>query len=145
MNFATMGPCGLLAPHVHPRANEYFIVVDGEVDFGYKLEAGLLNPPAQNPEINGNLKKYQGTFFPQGSVHYQINNSKDCKPASIFASLSSEDAGATPFLLSNVVGNENGTVVPRQIEGNEIGGLRGLLPGNIVKIVDECVARCHIA
>jgi hypothetical protein len=143
MNFATVGPCGLLAPHVHPRANEYFVVVDGEIDFGYTLEIGLLNPPAPNPEIQGKLKKYQGTLFPQGSTHYQVNDSGDCKPANIFAALSSEDPGTTPFLLKSAKGN--GTVAQRQVEASDIGGLRELLPEHIVKIVDECIVRCKIA
>jgi mannose-6-phosphate isomerase-like protein (cupin superfamily) len=38
-----VGPCGVLAPHVHPRANEYFTVVEGEMDFGYITEMGLLD------------------------------------------------------------------------------------------------------
>jgi hypothetical protein len=144
MNVATLGPCGIFVPHVHPRANEYFVVVEGEVDFGYMLEVGLLTAEgAPNPEINGKLTKYTGTLFPQGSIHYQVNNSPDCIPATVVAALSSENAGTTPVLQMPAGGNAS--TVPRQVGGNDFDTVRPLLPAQIVSVVDKCLARCNIA
>lgn len=142
MNVATLGPCGIFVPHVHPRANEYFVVVEGEVDFGYMLEVGLLAQGAPNPEIGGKLTKYTGTLFPQGSIHYQINNSPDCKSTTILAALSSEDAGTTPVLQMPPGGNA--TAVPRQVGGNDFDAIRPLLPQQIVTAVDQCLERCKV-
>ncbi|KAF2259045.1 hypothetical protein CC78DRAFT_621326 [Lojkania enalia] len=140
MNWATLGPCGILLPHVHPRANEFFVVSEGEVEFGYMLEIGLLKTQAPSPEINGKLTKYTGTLFPQGSIHYQINNSPECKPATILATLSSSDPGTTTILQTPPVGN---ATVSMQADRNDIDYVRPLLPPQIVSVLDKCLARCN--
>jgi hypothetical protein len=132
MNYATVGPCGVLLPHVHPRANEYFVVVEGEVDFGYMPEIGLLQKNVPSPNIVGKLKKFMGTFFPQGSIHYQLNNSTDCAPATILATLSSEDPGTTTVFQ---MPSGNAT-------RSDPDDVRPLLPASIVSILDACNARC---
>jgi hypothetical protein len=137
---ATVGPCGFVIPAVHPRANEYFVTVDGEFLFGTTLETGLLSTGA-TPEIDGKLSKYQGTLFPQGSIHYQINNSSDCTPSTFFSAFSSEDFGATVVLNSPPV--SNGTAVTKRIaSGDDLDGLRPVTPAKILSIVDQCLARC---
>ncbi|KAF2640075.1 hypothetical protein P280DRAFT_549891 [Massarina eburnea CBS 473.64] len=139
VNFATIGPCGVLAPHVHPRSNEYLVVVDGEIVVGTQLELGVLGNGAPVPEFRETLGKLQGTLFPQGSIHYQVNNSPDCKKATFMTVFASEDPGATPVLIQGRTVSVNGTV---KIERDDLGGLRGLLPDHIVEIVDQCVERC---
>jgi hypothetical protein len=42
-NLGYVGPCGVLVPHVHPRASEFFTVVAGELLVGTIPERGLLN------------------------------------------------------------------------------------------------------
>jgi hypothetical protein len=54
-------PCGLNIPHLHPRANEFFTVIDGILDTGFVQENGF------NTEIETQLGKYQATVFPMGS------------------------------------------------------------------------------
>jgi len=132
MTRASLGPCGVFLPHVHPRASEYFVAVEGEIEFGTILELGLIltNPPI--PLIEGKLATYEGTVFPQGSIHYQINNSADCKNATAIATLSSEDPGATPFL--QMTSGRNAT---------DPDDVRALLPPQAAKIVDSCLARCY--
>mmetsp|Transcript_15213 Transcript_15213/g.62249 ORF Transcript_15213/g.62249 Transcript_15213/m.62249 type:complete len:122 (+) Transcript_15213:48-413(+) len=49
----------------------------------------------QTRTLINTLKAGQGTIFPQGLPHFQINNS--CKPAQFFAALSDEDPGAVNF------------------------------------------------
>ncbi|KAF2019192.1 hypothetical protein BU24DRAFT_476238 [Aaosphaeria arxii CBS 175.79] len=142
INFATLGPCGLFLPHVHPRANEFFVVVEGEVDFGYMLEIGLLNPPAPNPnpEITGKLTKHKGTVFPQGSVHWQINDSEDCTSTAVYTFLSSDDPGSTAILQSPAGGN--GTMRKRLVDMEEVDDVRPLLPPQLADTVTKCLARC---
>jgi hypothetical protein len=54
------------------------------------LENALVGA-GENPEVAGYLNKFEGTVFPQGSIHYQFNN--NCEKATFVAALSSEDAG----------------------------------------------------
>ena len=47
----------------------------------------------KNPEVAGYLHKFDGTVFPQGSIHYQFNN--NCEDATFVATLNSEDPGTS--------------------------------------------------
>ena len=137
---ASLGPCGIFLPHVHPRANEWFTVIEGEVDFGYMVEIGLLMPLTPGPQINGHLAKYSGTLFPQGSIHYQVNDSPDCKPATILATLSSDDPGTTTVLQTPA--GVNATVGARSVDQNEYAEIKPLLPPYITSVIEKCIARC---
>ncbi|KAH7110875.1 RmlC-like cupin domain-containing protein [Dendryphion nanum] len=140
VSLTTIGPCGILLPHVHPRAHEFFTVIDGTVSFGYTLEIGLLkSPTAPNPEIRGTLKKYAGTLFPHGSVHYQINTSEKCERATVLIALSSDDPGTTTVLQSPKA-LVNGTASMADPFGFE--AVRGLVTPEVAAIVDKCLTRC---
>ncbi|KAL1595050.1 hypothetical protein SLS60_009736 [Paraconiothyrium brasiliense] len=135
--------CGINTPHVHPRATEFLTVVEGEVDFGYILENGLV-AAGQNAEVAGTLSKFQGTVFPQGSIHYQINN--QCKPATFVAALNNEDPG-TSQVAQNFFGLNpdvvNATLgFPKTIDGKNIEQFRKYLPVNIAQSVDICLKKC---
>lgn len=143
VTYATLGPCGVVMPHVHPRASEFFVVVDGEIDFGFLLEVGLLKD-GSSPEIDGKLTQYKGTLFPQGSIHYQINDSPDCKPAGFFTTFPSEDIGATLILQYPAAVNST-TSVPAQVDGTGFDSIRNQVPPNIVNVVDKCLSRCNIS
>ena len=73
-------------PHTHPRATEILYLVDGEMEAGFIEENGARF-------VRNALTGGQGTIFPQGSVHYQINIG--CKPALFVAALNNEDPGTT--------------------------------------------------
>ncbi|KAF7326569.1 Spherulin-1b protein [Mycena venus] len=85
-------PCGLNIPHLHPRANEMFTVIDGILDTGFVQENGF------NTEVQTQLGKYQATVFPMGSIHYQQNPT--CSPAVFVAALNSEDPGRSDIATS---------------------------------------------
>lgn len=146
-SIASLGPCGVFFPHVHPRANELFTVIEGQVSFGYMLEGAVLptDPEALKavPAVGGNLTKFEGTLFPQGSIHYQINDSEKCERATIVATLSSEDAGTTAVLQQ--VGGEGMMRVKgkRQAEIGDIEQYFDLLPPAIVEATKQCLARCR--
>ncbi|CAI6274596.1 unnamed protein product [Periconia digitata] len=146
MTYGVIGPCGVFLPHVHPRANEFFVVTDGQVQFGTELEIGLLGGMIPSPEISGTIKTNMGTLFPQGSIHYQVNTHPECKSTTFYAAQSSENAGSTTVLQDPTRGN--GTTVKslgrRLVGAEDFERVRGLLSSRIVGIVEECLARCDI-
>jgi oxalate decarboxylase/phosphoglucose isomerase-like protein (cupin superfamily) len=143
---AFLGPCGMNTPHIHPRAAEFLTVVDGEIDFGFILENGLVDPSAGSSEVTGHLNKFQGTVFPQGSIHYQVN--PGCAPATFVATLNSEDPG-TSQIAQNFFGL-NGDVVsatlgfPSSFDGKDLESFRKMIPANLALGVEQCLKRCGI-
>jgi hypothetical protein len=142
MTMGILGPCGIFLPHVHPRANEFFVVTEGQVDFGTLLEIGLFADLASNSEIGGTLTKNKGTLFPKGSVHFQVNNNPDCKPATIYTTLTSEDAGSTSVLMDPLPGNAT-VGMRKRVDAGDFESVRAVTPLHIAKIVDECLVHCH--
>ncbi|OAL44959.1 RmlC-like cupin [Pyrenochaeta sp. DS3sAY3a] len=138
-------PCGINTPHVHPRATEFLTLVEGSnLKFGYVLENGLVKA-GQNPEIAGALNKFEGTVFPQGSIHFQFND--NCEKATFVAALNSEDPGTSQVaqnffaLNANVLDATLG--LPNTIDGKNIEEFRKLIPANLAQDVDTCLARCN--
>lgn len=144
MTMGNLGPCGIFLPHIHPRANEFFVVTEGEVDFGTFFELGLFKDLSPAPEVEGKLTKNTGTLFPKGSVHYQVNNNQDCKNATIYAALTNEDAGSTPILMDSVPSNVT-VGMSKRVDAGDFEAVRASTPLHIAKIVDECLARCHLS
>ncbi|KAJ3733250.1 RmlC-like cupin domain-containing protein [Lentinula guzmanii] len=133
-------PCGLNIPHLHPRADEVLITIEGILDTGFVMENGF------NTEIETQLGKYQGTVFPMGSIHYQQNPT--CDPAVFVAALNNEDPGrsdiATSFwmLQSEVINAALG--FPTTIGGENIDAWRSHLPVNLAAGVDSCLQACGL-
>ena len=73
-------------PHTHPRATEILYLVSGEMETGFIEENGARF-------VHNVLTKGQGTLFPQGSIHYQINTG--CDPVLFVAALNNEDPGTS--------------------------------------------------
>ncbi|KAJ7138614.1 RmlC-like cupin domain-containing protein [Mycena filopes] len=134
-------PCGLNIPHLHPRADEFFTVIDGQ------LETGLVQENGFSALIQTELGKYQATVFPAGSIHYQQNPT--CSPAVFVASLNSEDPGrsdiATSFWMipADVVDSALG--FPETIGGSNIDVWRAHLPFNLAAGVDACLQACGLS
>jgi hypothetical protein len=136
-------PCGINSPHVHPRATEFLTLVEGDnLEFGYVLENALVGP-MKNPEIAGALKKFDGTVFPQGSIHYQFNN--NCQDATFVATLNSEDPGTSQIAQNFFALNPqvvDATLNATQINGKDIDKFAKTLPVNLVQDVKVCLAKC---
>ena len=136
-------PCGLNTPHIHPRASEYFtLATDTKMSTGFVLENGLTD------EFKTNLTIWQGTVFPQGSIHWQQN--EDCKPAVGVAGLNSEDPGASSiaqnflrFTSPDVVDAALG--FPAEINAANFAQFASKLPTSLSNGVKECLVRCQIA
>ncbi|KAJ7931071.1 RmlC-like cupin domain-containing protein [Mycena leptocephala] len=134
-------PCGLNIPHSHPRASEFFTVIEGILDTGFVQENGF------NTEIETQLGKYQATVFPMGSIHYQQNPT--CSPAAFVAAFNNEDPGrsdiATNFWMfsSDVIDASLG--FPETIGGTNIDAWRAHLPVNLAAGVDSCLKACGLS
>ncbi|KAJ6535841.1 spherulin-1B precursor [Mycena vulgaris] len=134
-------PCGLNLPHLHPRGTEFLTVIDGILDAGLVQENGF------NALIETKLGKYQGTVFPTGSIHYQLNPT--CSPAIFVAFLNSEDPGRSDIAINfwalppDVVDAALG--FPETIGGGNIDAWRAHLPVNLAAGVDSCLKACGLA
>ena len=73
-------------PHTHPRATEFLYVVNGQIEAGFIEENGARF-------VINTVSEGQGTLFPKGSIHYQIN--LGCEPLTFVAALNDEDPGAS--------------------------------------------------
>jgi hypothetical protein len=130
--------------HVHPRATEFLTLVEGSgLSFGYVLENGLV-AAGENPEVAGTLQKFEGTVFPQGSIHFQFN--ANCDRAVFVASLNSEDPGTSQvaqgfFALNTDVVNAT-LGFPTEISGKNIDEFRMMIPNNLAQNIDTCLAMC---
>lgn len=135
-----LGPCGFNTPHVHPRAAELNLVVEGRLFASVTAENGARH-------LNHTLNKFEMTVFPQGAVHTEFN--PDCTDAVFVASFPSEDPGVGQiaqefFGLENeiVKGSAGGEVT---VDGRDIDAFRSLIPANVAKGVDSCLAKCGIS
>lgn len=145
MTAGFLEPCGINTPHVHPRANEFLVLVQGSnLRFGSVLENGLV-APGQNQEIAGVLGQYDGTIFPQGSIHYQFNDA--CEKAIFLAALDSTNPG-TSSMAQNFFSLNTGVVnatlgYPKAVDdGRSYEAFLKAIPPNLAQDVGSCLARC---
>jgi mannose-6-phosphate isomerase-like protein (cupin superfamily) len=131
--------CGFNTPHVHPRAAELNIVVEGRVFASVTAENGAAHR-------NHTLSKFDMTVFPQGAIHTEFN--PDCTPAVFVAAFPNEDPGVGQ-IAQNYFGLEDEIVLASaggdlNIDGANIDAFRGKIPANVVKGVESCLAKCGI-
>jgi hypothetical protein len=142
---AFLGPCGFNTPHVHPRATELAVVIEGTIVASMFPENGVNLTDGTPREILNTLNKFDTTVFYQGSVHSQFNPT--CEPATFVAALSSEDFGTGQvaqelFAASNL--NATAAVFGNTIDGAYVETLRDSIPPSVANGVSECLAMCGI-
>ncbi|KAH8919189.1 hypothetical protein BT69DRAFT_1322311 [Atractiella rhizophila] len=87
--FFMLAPCGMIAPHTHPRGTEVlYLIAGGPMRFGINFEAG-------GPTQYEFLQTGQAVMLPQGSMHY--GGVLGCDPTVVIAMFNSEDPG---FMLT---------------------------------------------
>jgi oxalate decarboxylase/phosphoglucose isomerase-like protein (cupin superfamily) len=136
----TLDPCGMNTAHTHPRASEFLIVVEGQIESGFVLENGF------TAEVDTVLPKYSGTVFPQGSIHFQFNPT--CEKAVFVAALSSDDPGASQ-IAQNFFGLREDVVqatlgFPESLAGEDIEKFKNTIPANVALGIESCLAKCGI-
>ena len=140
MNVGTVAPCGVVATHIHPRADEFVIVVQGRLIAQAITEGGSVL-------ITNELPAFTVTLFNQGAFHAQHN--PDCTEAKFIASFNNNDPGVTVivpnFMLFNddVVLGGMGVGVGADISQGELESIRGHMPlGNFA--VQSCLEKCGL-
>jgi hypothetical protein len=146
MTVVSLSPCGINTPHIHPRAVEFLILVEGSnVRFGSVLENGLVRP-GENQEIAGKLNRLQATVFPQGSMHWQFNDA--CENALLVAALNSGKPGTSQMaqnLFSLNAAVLNATLgATSTIGGKGIEDFKSSIPINLARDVHSCLTRCGL-
>lgn len=86
-----LAPCGMLPPHLHPRATNLVTAITGNTTSWMIGENGVKTHRVD-------LTPMRMTIFPQGSLHVMQNN--DCEPALLVSSLNSDDSGTLNILPS---------------------------------------------
>jgi hypothetical protein len=140
-----LGPCGFNTPHVHPRATELAIVLDGTIVSSMFPENGVNNADGTPREIINTLGKFDTTVFYQGSVHSQFN--PNCEPATFFAALSSDDFGVGQVAQELFGGSRTdatAAIFGNAIDGADVDKLKGSLSKNVALGVEACLAKCGI-
>jgi oxalate decarboxylase/phosphoglucose isomerase-like protein (cupin superfamily) len=135
----TLNPCGLVPPHIHPRADEFILVTEGTVFTQFLTETGSVL-------ISNNLTTFSGTLFPQGSIHLEFNPT--CGPAVFTAGFNSNDPGvsnvAANFLQFDeelVAANLGGDEV---VSGADIAKIQANIPKDTIIAVQDCLKACGI-
>ncbi|XP_068656805.1 germin-like protein 8-2 [Aristolochia californica] len=90
-------PHGQNPPHLHPRASEIMIVLEGTLFVGFVTS----NP--ENRLISKVLHKGDAFVFPVGLIHFQFNVGNT--PAAAFAALSSQSPGSVT--IANAIFGSN--------------------------------------
>ncbi|CAA9956975.1 hypothetical protein CFE70_000556 [Pyrenophora teres f. teres 0-1] len=86
-----LAPCGMLPPHLHPRATNMVTAITGNTTTYMIGENGVAMRKVD-------LTPLMVTLFPQGSLHMMQNN--DCEPSLLISSLNSDDSGTLNILPS---------------------------------------------
>ena len=140
MTLGFLGPCGFNTPHVHPRAAELNIVVQGRLMASVTAENGARH-------MNHTLNQYQMTVFPQGALHTEWN--PDCTPAVFVAAFPDEDPGVQQA-AQTLFGFEDDVIQALlggdgSINGEDLDTFKTLIPANVALGVESCLQKCNIA
>jgi hypothetical protein len=134
-----VSPCALILPHLHPRAEEFIIVTQGELFTQFVGETGA-------PLISNELKTLGSTLFTKGSIHLEFNPT--CNPATFVAAFNDNDPGisfvaAGLFELEDqlVIANLGGDAV---VSGQDLESIRHAIPAGIAASVESCLKTCGI-
>jgi len=135
ISLSRVNACGVVLPHLHPRAAQIYYILKGKFEFGFIQENGA-------HYVQQTIQEGQSTIFPQGSVHYFINT--ECQESSLVAVANSDDPGRVD--LADALFN----VLPESIVNAAFGGQQLEINKDQIKIVDpatgtkECRRRCNI-
>jgi len=139
MAVVVIEPCGLVLPHLHPRADEFVIVIEGEIYTQFIAETGAVL-------IENELKTLGATLLPKGSIHLEYNPT--CQPATFVAAFNNNDPGVS-FVGANLFSFDDQLVIAdfggdAVISGADLESIRQALPQGLATGVAECVSKCGI-
>jgi hypothetical protein len=129
-------PCGIFAPHIHPRADENIIVQQGYVRTQFLDGDGT-------PLVTTSLGERQSTVFPKGSIHFEFNPT--CQPTTFVSAFNSDDPGlilVAPSLLSLDDQAVSGALGNPRLDGSQIYSIKDAVPQDAVVSVQQCLISC---
>jgi len=130
-----LGPCGMVAPHIHPRASEYLLNVAGP-----PLLATVIPENGADP-VSLQLGAGNVTILPAGSVHMVAGTG--CQPTLIVASFNAESPGV--LLFTNAYQAFDTETIDAAFGG--VGATvydSSKIPANVIIGRDECLKKCGI-
>ncbi|KAH7323450.1 RmlC-like cupin domain-containing protein [Rhexocercosporidium sp. MPI-PUGE-AT-0058] len=134
MAMLNLGPCAMLPPHMHPRATNLVVAVEGTTNTYMMEENGAR-------VVKQTLTPGKMTIFPQGSLHTMQNTG--CTNATLVSALNSEDQGTLNLLNSLYMFPDD--LVKASYGGGDFGAAASGIPpvgtGSIVGSA-ECLAAC---
>ena len=132
-----------MAPlHLHPRATEVFLLVNGTVHTEMVPESGVLTADGDQRVIRTQLKPGQMTVFPAGSFHAQVNT--ECEPVFAVAAFSAEDPGAGAVVPGALAFSDEFAGPAFGIKGEDVDSYRERIPEGAAGVVEECLAKCGL-
>ncbi|UJR18113.1 hypothetical protein I4U23_005013 [Adineta vaga] len=136
MSIGNIKPCGFVLPHLHPRADELFFMISGEMQAGFIQENG-------GRFIVNTLVAGQCMVFPQGSIHYELNLS--CKPAIYLAAFNSADPGSQA-VLNRLIGDLPLDIVSASlgVDSKTVKTINATIPQNPALGTEDCRKRCGL-
>lgn len=130
-----LGPCGMVAPHSHPRATEIYVNVAGP-----PLMAGII-PENGAPIIAGMAPTGTATVLPRGSMHFIANTG--CDPTTIVAGFNSENPGA--LFMSAAYAAFDTQTYSAAFGGIDVTVLDpSKIPNTVILGRQECLDKCGI-
>jgi quercetin dioxygenase-like cupin family protein len=132
-----LAPCGLIPPHLHPRASQTLVVTRGTIKTQFLAGDGMHLQSLT-------LKELQAGHLPQGAIHYEMNPT--CEPAGYVSSFSSDDPGMT-FVAPSLLSIDNPAVLGAfgnpDINAAYLDSMRSTIPSGIVETVRLCQRACE--
>jgi hypothetical protein len=139
LTVVTIAPCGLVAPHLHPRGDEFSLVTEGRILSQFITETGSII-------VTNELPTYTATVFPKGSIHVEYN--PDCTEAKFVAAFNNNDPGisliAPNFFALNdeyVITTLGGETI---FSGADLASVRNGIPKAVIYGVESCLKKCGI-
>jgi hypothetical protein len=133
-----LGPCGFNTPHVHPRATELNLVVQGSLMSSFIAENGVRR-------VDHHQRQWEMAVFPQGALHEEFN--PDCGDTVFVASFGNEDpgVGAIAEELFNLPQEVlRAALGVDSINGADVDRYKPLIPANVALGVEACLKKCNI-
>jgi hypothetical protein len=132
-------PCGLILPHLHPRADEFVIVTEGQIFTQFIAESGATL-------VTNTLNQFGATIFPKGSIHLEYNPT--CYPATFIGAFNANDPG-TSFVAANFLSLEDNLVIADLggdsiVSGSDLESIRAHIPPPVAVGVAQCLSTCKI-
>ncbi|KAJ7117746.1 RmlC-like cupin domain-containing protein, partial [Mycena epipterygia] len=136
MAVGILGPCAMNTPHTHPRGTEINLSVNGTLRSGLLTENGARF-------ITNTLNPGQGTVFPKGAIHFEMNTG--CDTAMFVSGFNNEDPGTMSIaqrffgLPPDIVQAALGDIGIQEFED-----LASKIPDDIAIGTDECLKACGL-